>query len=425
MHLHRASLRLSRMAKQHRLCIALLLALAGSLHATELHVGAGQAQATLHSALAAATPRDTITVHGGSYAEGTLVIDKPLTLIGVDHPILDGKSKHEIITITAPNVTVRGFTLRNGGRSSTKELAGIRVEGVSGFALNGNKLLDCDYAIYLAKATHGEVSRNVVEGRPDRENNSGNGIHLWSCEGVHITGNQVTGHRDGIYLEFSSHSAVEDNIVAGNMRYGLHFMSSHDSQYRRNRFSRNGAGVAVMFSRHVEMTANVFEYSWGSSSYGLLLKDLSDGVIRGNTFHHNSTAIYSQGSTRIEFADNDFRENGWALRMLSNGESNTIRRNNFTRNSFDVGTNGQLVDHHFVGNYWDRYEGYDLKRDGTGDVPFRPVSLYAMLTERVPTSLFLLHSFMVDLLDRAEKAFPSLTPDSVIDGTPSMRPIAR
>ena len=29
-----------------------------------------------------------------------------------------------------------------------------------------------------------------------------------------------------------------------------------------------------------------------------------------------------------------------------------------------MGTNGDLADHSFSANYWDRYEGYDLRRDG-------------------------------------------------------------
>ena len=388
----------------------------------EMHVGAGQAFISLKAAIAAAASGDTINVHAGRYAEGNIQITKPASIIGSGDPVFDGEFKNEIFTISASDVTIRGLTLINGGRSSTRELAGIRVDAGENIAITDNKLLDCNYGIYLAKAHDAEVLRNVVEGKPEKELNSGNGIHLWSCEGIHIAGNRITGHRDGIYLEFSSQSAVEDNNVENNTRYGLHFMSSHSSHYRKNRFSRNGAGVAVMYSRHVEMTGNVFEYSWGGSAYGLLIKDLSDSEIRGNNFHHNSTAIYSQGATRTTFEDNQFTENGWALRILSNGDENTFRNNNFSRNSFDVGTNGELAHHLFAGNYWDRYEGYDLKHDGVGDVPFRPVSLYALLTERVPCSLFLLHSIMVHLLDHAEKAFPSITPDTVIDHSPAMRP---
>jgi len=404
--------------------LAVIASLTAALAASgaELHVGSGQTHATITSAIAAAAAGDTITVHGGRYTEEALRITKPLTLSGLDDPVLNGASKKEIILISASDVTVRGFMLRDGGRSSTKEFAGIRIDSASRVTVADNKLLNCDYGIYLAKAHQCEVLRNTIEGRPDQELNTGNGVHLWSCDGIHVAGNHITGHRDGIYLEFSSESAVEDNVVEKNMRYGLHFMTTHNSHYRKNKFSRNGAGVAVMFSRHVEMTYNEFEYSWGGSAYGLLIKDLTDSTIRGNRFHHNSTAIYCQGATRTDFERNDFKENGWALRILSSGEDNTFRGNNFSRNSFDVGTNGELAHHTFAGNYWDRYEGYDLKHDGAGDVPFRPISLYAVVTERVPASLFLLHSFMVHLLDRAEKAFPTITPEGVIDSSPAMRP---
>ena len=76
----------------------------------------------------------------------------------------------------------------------------------------------------------------------------------------------------------------------------------------------------------------------------------------------------------------------------------------------------------FSGNYWDKYEGYDLDRNGVGDVPFHPVSMYGMIIEQNPTTLILLRSFMVSLLDKAEKAIPSLTPENLIDDKPMIKP---
>lgn len=64
-----------------------------------------------------------------------------------------------------------------------------------------------------------------------------------------------------------------------NLRYGLHFMFSHNDQYHHNWFHHNGAGVAVMYFRQVQMTENEFGYNWGGSAYGLLLKDISDSHI--------------------------------------------------------------------------------------------------------------------------------------------------
>ena len=87
-----------------------------------------------------------------------------------------------------------------------------------------------------------------------------------------------------------------------------------------------------------------------------------------------------------------------------------------------MATNGSLVLNKFYNNYWDKYEGYDMNKDGFGDVPYHPVSMYSMIVEQNPSSLMLLRSFMVSLLDKAEKAIPSLTPENLVDNKPMMKP---
>ena len=91
------------------------------------------------------------------------------------------------------------------------------------------------------------------------------------------------------------------------------------------------------------------------------------------------------------------------------------------QNTFDVATNGALSLNYFENNYWDKYEGYDLDKDGIGDIPFRPVSLFSMLVERYPSAMLLFRSFMVTLFDRTEKLLPSLTPESLKDEKPRMK----
>jgi nitrous oxidase accessory protein len=274
----------------------------------------------------------------------------------------------------------------------------------------------------MSKANNCRVMDNDIRGKKGGEQDSGNGIHLWSCRDITVTGNRVRDHRDGIYLEFANKSVIERNTVEDNLRYGLHYMFSHDSAYRHNRFERNGAGVAVMYTRNVEMSSNHFANNWGSSAYGLMLKDMTDGHITGNTFERNSIAIALHGSNRMEIANNRFTENGWAIQIQRSSSDNTYRGNNFTGNSFDIAADGELDNNRFENNYWDKYEGYDLKRDGIGDVPFRPVSLYAVVVGRIPSSVLLLRSPVVHLLDQAEKAFPSITPERVVDNKPAMRP---
>ena len=92
-----------------------------------------------------------------------------------------------------------------------------------------------------------------------RETTSGNAIHLWNSKVIDIENNTVSGHRDGLYLEFVENSHIHGNISKGNLRYGLHFMFSNDNSYVQNQFLENGAGVAVMYSKRIEMTNNTFK----------------------------------------------------------------------------------------------------------------------------------------------------------------------
>ncbi len=399
------------------LCLA-----AVSMPAAELHVGPARDYGTIRAALAAARAGDAIIVHRGVYREGNLVVDKSVSLVGLDHPRLDGGATDEVLTITASQVSVRGFDIAHGGSGSLNDFAGIKVANAHHVTLEHNRIFDCSFGIHFSKSQAGVIRDNEIHGAPGRNESNGNGIHAWSCERLEITGNRVSGHRDGIYLEFTTDSAIARNRVTGNLRYGLHFMFSHRNVYRENSFLRNGAGVAVMYSHEVQMEANHFSRSWGSAAYGLLLKDLSDSRIVGNTFECNSTAVSMQNSNRMRFERNLFRENGWALQVQSSCDDNVFSGNNFIGNSFDLTTNGQLELNRFDGNYWDKAEAYDLNRDGIGDLSYRPVSLFAMLVERIPSALLLLRSPLVHFLDRAERMIPSLTPDHLIDAKPAMRP---
>ncbi len=198
-------------------------------------------------------------------------------------------------------------------------------------------------------------------------------------------------------------------------------MFSNDDVYSNNSFKENGAGVAVMFSKNVKMNNNYFGNNWGPSAYGILLKEINDAKIVNNTFYRNTVAIYIEGSNRMEIAYNTFDNNGWASKVQASCSDNYYHHNNFMSNTFDIATNGSLVLNTFSDNYWDKYEGYDLNKDGIGDIPYHPVSMYSMLVEQNPNNLFLLRSFIVSLLDKIEKAIPTLTPEELKDNKPLMR----
>jgi nitrous oxidase accessory protein len=236
-----------------------------------------------------------------------------------------------------------------------------------------------------------------------------------------VEDNDITGHRDGIYFEFAKHAIARRNTVSESLRYGLHFMFSDSCRYEANRFEANRSGVAVMYAKYVTVVGNVFARNKGSAAYGLLLKDINDSEVRDNVFSDNTVGLFLEGSNRNQLRDNRFEANGWALRLLADAQDNRVEGNAFARNLFDVGTNSR--NHYSVirGNHWDRYRGYDLDRDGTGDVPHAPVRLFALVVERAPAALVLVRSLVADALDLAERVAPVLTPATLVDQAPLMR----
>jgi nitrous oxidase accessory protein len=174
-----------------------------------------------------------------------------------------------------------------------------------------------------------------------------------------------------------------------------------------------------MYSRQVVMDRNRFEDNWGAAAYGLLLKEIRDSRITGNTISGNSVGLYLEGSSRNEVRGNAFVSNGWAVRLLADAEQNTFTRNQFTGNSFDVETNSRS-NYSVFREIQDQYE--ITSRPGRlWDIPFRPVRLFSMLVQRYEPALILLRSFFVDLLDAAERVLPVLTPETLVDERPLMR----
>jgi nitrous oxidase accessory protein len=388
-----------------------------------LEVGKLKQFSTIKQAIKVAKDGDHVVVYPGVYREKNITIDKEIVISGIDYPVLDGQRLYEVVSIKANNVKFRGFKVINSGYAALKDPCGIKVYNHHYVRIENNILDNNFFGIYIQNGTHCVVKNNRMKAYAVQEQQIGNGIHAWKSSNLKIINNQIEGHRDGIYFEFVTESNISYNQSKRNIRYGLHFMFSHNDKYRNNTFSNNGAGVAVMYSRQVSMYNNTFNENWGDAAYGLLLKELTDSKIDGNKFIKNTTGIYSEGTTRVEIKRNIFKGNGWALKLQASCMDNTILRNNFLGNTFDVATNGNLTLNHFNKNYWDKYEGYDLDKDGIGDVPFHPLSLFSVLVERNPSAMLLFRSFMITLLDKSEKVLPTITPDNFKDEKPLMRPM--
>jgi nitrous oxidase accessory protein len=385
-----------------------------------IKVCSGCEVSSIKAAVQMALPHDTIMVSSGTYLENTIKIDKPLILLGIDKPVIDGQFKEGILEITGDSVTVKGFILQNVGTSYTHDYAAIHIFRSKYFSILDNVLKNVFFGILSEKAHYGKIHNNIVSSNAEEEFNSGNGIHLWYCDNISIVGNHLSHLRDGIYFEFVSESNIANNVSRDNIRYGLHFMFSNNNDYYDNEFINNGAGVAVMFSKYINMKRNRFYKNWGSASFGLLLKEIYDAEIENNVFEENTIGINIEGSTRVNYKQNDFISNGWAIKIAGGCYANIFTYNNFLSNSFDLSYNSKMNDNRFSNNYWSSYSGYDLDKDGIGDVPYRPVKLFSYIVNRTPETIILLRSLFIDILNFSERVSPVFTPDDLVDASPKM-----
>ena len=386
-----------------------------------IEICASCAVKTIKEGIVIAEEFDTLLIKQGTYKEFNILVNKPLTLKGEKFPIVDGEDQGEIIRIESDNVTIDGLFIMNVGTSYTSDYAAIRVVKSENFVIQNVVLEKLFFGIYLEKSNNGKVYHNKIIGDAVDEYNSGNGIQLWYSKNVEVGRNIVQGVRDGIYLEFSDNITINDNQSTNNLRYGLHFMFSNDDVYTNNVFEKNGAGVAVMFSKRIKMYNNIFRKNWGTASFGMLLKEINDAEIYGNIFEENTIGINIEGSNRIDYKNNSFIKNGWAIKVLGACYTNTFTNNNFLYNSFDISYNSKLNDNVFDQNYWSDYTGYDLDKNGIGDVPYRPVKLFSYVVNRTPETIVLLRSLFMDIIDFSEKVSPVFTPDNLLDANPLMK----
>lgn len=378
---------------------------------------------TIKEAIAISQDGDEILVMPGIYKEHGIEINKSIHIKGIEKPIIDGEFKETIFKITAENFSVSGLEIINVGQSYTKDFAAILVSESDEFKIENNVFRQVFFGILIEKSKNGIIRQNKLSSDAVSQSNSGNGIHLWHCSKMTIANNELTGLRDGIYFEFVKQSNVFGNKSFGNLRYGLHFMFSNENSYHDNVFKDNGAGVAIMFSKFVKMHDNRFEHNWGTASYGLLLKEIYDAEITNNHFEQNTIGISVDGSTRINYTNNTFSRNGWAITIIGACYENVFSKNNFLNNALDLSYNSKINTNKFDNNYWSEYAGYDLDRNGIGDIPYRPVKLFSYIVHNTPETIILLRSMFVDIINFSEKVSPVFTPDNLIDANPLMQVI--
>ena len=384
----------------------------------------------LLQAIADAQPGDTIEVTGGVYT-GNLVIDKPLTLIGIDWPVIDGNNAGTVLSLTAPGTTLNGFVIRNSGHVLDQENSGISIEAAD-ITIENNRFENTLFGIYAKHGDNAIIRDNTITSKDLDLPRRGDPIRIWYSTDVLIEGNKITKGRD-VVLWYSERVTVRDNEISDG-RYGLHFMYCDDATIEHNRLLDNSVGAFFMYSRRVHLLHNTIAGNRGPSGYGIGLKDMDDAIITENLFLDNRVGAHLDTSPREVDSIGRFEGNVFAYNDIGVGMMPSVRHNEFFNNSFvdneeqvAVSGGGQLKGNLWsvdgVGNYWSDYAGYDADENGVGDLVYKSDRLFEDLMQREPNLRMFLYSPATNAIDFSAKAFPIVRPQpKVEDEFPLMSP---
>ena len=380
------------------------------------------ADASISETLKFAEDGDTIIVRDGYYQE-RFTVDKSVTLIGEENPVIDGSVVGSVITVTAPEVTIRGFTIQNTGVRLSEGDAGIMAKRAENLVIERNHFKDVLFGVQIRNSPNAIVENNIFEGKVLDVGRRGDLIRVWYSSGTRVENNRAFKGRD-VVIWYSKEVTVNRNEVRGG-RYGIHFMYCDDATINENRLIGNSVGVYLMYSYRIHLTQNWIVGNRGASGYGIGLKDMHNGKITHNFVADNRAGMFMDNATNT-FSDNLIAFNDAGLLVLPSARKNRFARNSFVDNQEQVTIEGQgsIRSNQWTGNYWSDYSGYDANHDGIGDTPYQSVHLFEKLTEQHPVLRLFLYSPSVSALDFATRLFPIFTPQpKLTDEAPHMRPI--
>ena len=389
----------------------------------------GAAAAVLSRAEAGDTLLLARGVHGGP-----LTVARRVVLRGEPGAVIDGEGAGSVVTILAGGVRVERLTLRRSGDDTQGLDAGVRLASSPGVRLSALRIEDVRYGIAAERCDSlvvegcGLTGRVVpsIEAAPEMDVAAGNGIHLWYSRGARVHDSVIRSFMDGVYLSFADGITIEGNTSAGNGRYGLHTMYCQDNRIASNRFVGNIAGCAIMFSNHLDLARNDFMHNRGPRTYGILLRDCSDGFFHENRLVDNTVAVFMDNSNRNRLHGNLIQDDGWGIILFSSCAGNEFARNDFVNADYPVALDMRRSDNRFddgvSGNYWSASLSYDLNADGIADVPYYPVSAFAFLSKQFPDLAIFSESPAANALTLAERTIPALRPSEAVDRFPLARP---
>lgn len=413
----------------------------------------------LQAVLDRASEGDVIILEEGEH-KGPVTIGKAVALEGEKGAVVVGGGKGSVITVNAPGSVVRGIEIRGSGRNLFDMDSGVFVaQSATGARIEENAILGNLIGVYLHGAEDSLVKGNTIVGlQAGRTSEAGDGVSVWNAPGAQVVDNDISYGRDGIFTKTSRRNVFSGNKLR-NVRFGIHYMYTNESEISGNLSIGNNAGYAIMFSDRLRVVGNISD---GDRDHGLLLNyanasEISRNVVRGRMqplerwtgaaqvggthgvpVERQPASVSRKGmrlgpekcvfiynANRNRFMDNWFEGCAIGIHFTAGSEGIAMAGNAFIRNRNQVKYVGtRYLDWSFEGrgNYWSDNPAFDLNGDGIGDNPYRPNDLVDRVLWTAPQAKVLVNSPAVQVIRWAQSQFPALLPGGVVDSRPLMAP---
>jgi len=274
---------------------------------------------TIQEAIDAASRGNIIYVSKGTYSEHLSITKDDLRLIGedTDTTIIDGNHTGTVVSVSANNVTITGFTIRRSGADGE----GFYLDNSNDTLIANNTCDNCNVGISLTHSCNNKIIGNTVS-------NNGEGIVL-AVKSTHnvISSNTVTNNSQGINIRaYAINNTISRNTIIDNFYSGIYVSLSSNNVITRNTIVQHLHGI----------------YLYGSFA--------TRNILAENTVANNSHGVHVFQSSGNIFYHNNFINN-----------INQVYFDYSLTNLWDNGTEG---------NYWSDYDGKDADDNGIGDVPY-------------------------------------------------------
>lgn len=373
---------------------------------------------SLQAAIAAARPGDVLVLGPGEH-QGSIRIDRPLTLWGLRDAVVRSAGTGHNIEVAAGGVTLLGFTVSGSGRRYEQTDAAVSVHG-DGCRIEGLSIRDALFGISIDASRGVQVIGNEIEGLGGSDLGlRGDAVRLWEVRDSEVRSNRIMDGRD-LVVWYSPHNTVADNWCEFG-RYGTHLMYSHSNLISGNTYVGNMVGIFIMYSDSTSVVRNCVAFSDPVGGMGIGIKEAGQMSVRENVVLRDQVGIYVDTSPLYrthwnEFLDNHLLSCDTGVEFHRSESRSRFEGNEWRGCGSDVQVEGRgnAMGVEWSGNFFDAYAGYDLDRDGVGDIPFELVDASGRLVASREELRFLRGTLALRLLDLAAQVFPLLRPTPVL-----------